>query len=81
MAEIEMERRPRRPVWPWLLVILVLAVVGVGAWLLLGQGRNTLEGDPGPDIQQTTEPGQPSTTAPGQGPADRDTVFSPPLAA
>jgi len=32
MAQIEIERKPQRGMWPILLVLLVVAVIAVGVW-------------------------------------------------
>lgn len=37
MAEIEMERRRRRSVWPWVAALVLVAVLVVGAWFLFAR--------------------------------------------
>ena len=64
MAEIEIERRPRRSGWTWFALLLVLAGVLVGAWLIMG-GGDGVETDTAPAAETTgvpeplTDPGTP----------------------
>lgn len=53
MAEIEIERRPRRSPWTWVALLLVLVAVAVGAWLVFGDGAESGEGYPA--AETTTE--------------------------
>lgn len=53
MAEIEIERRPRRTGWTWFALILVLAAVAVGAWLVFNGGVEG--GDAAPAAEQAPE--------------------------
>ncbi|MEX0890758.1 MAG: hypothetical protein WEB88_01220 [Gemmatimonadota bacterium] len=48
MAEIEMERRPRRPLWPWLVLVVLLIAAGVGGWLYRQEVFPGLGGDDPP---------------------------------
>ncbi len=47
MAEIGIERRPRRKLWPWLLalVLIVVAVVAFWAWYSGGLGTKPAPAD------------------------------------
>jgi hypothetical protein len=47
MAEIEIERRPRRSGWTWVALLLVLVGVAIGAWLILGSDT---------DIERNVQP-------------------------
>lgn len=60
MAEIEIERRPRRSAWTWVALLLVLIAVGIGLWLVFGNGGEV--GSP-PAAETTAEP----LTAPAPG--------------
>lgn len=53
MAEIEIERRPRRSGWKWLLLALILVAVAVGAWFAFQDGG--IMSDARPATEQTTE--------------------------
>lgn len=53
MAEIEIERRPRRTGWTWLALLLVLVGVAIGAWLVFGNGIDT-SADARPAAETTT---------------------------
>ena len=53
MAEIEIERRPRRHALTWVALLLVLAAVGVGAWLVFS--GDTDRGSAAPTAETTTE--------------------------
>lgn len=54
MAEIEIERRPRRNGWTWFALLLVLAGVAIGAWLIFGNGIDT-SADARPAAETTSE--------------------------
>ena len=53
MAEIEIERRPRRSPWTWVALLLVLAAVAVGAWLVFDGGVEG--GDAAPAAERTED--------------------------
>lgn len=53
MAEIEIERRPRRSPWTWVALLLVLIAVGIGVWLVFGNGG---EIGRAPAAEATVEP-------------------------
>lgn len=55
MAEIEIERRPRRNGWTWFALLLVLGGVAIGAWLVFGNGVDT-RADAPPAAETTSEP-------------------------
>ncbi|HUH13820.1 MAG TPA: hypothetical protein VMK65_11950 [Longimicrobiales bacterium] len=55
MADITIERKPKRRVWPLLHVLLVLAL-GAAAWWLFGGGQETFAGDQR-DVPAATEEG------------------------
>lgn len=59
MAEIEIERRPRRSGWTWIALLLVLAGVAIGAWLVFGGGIDT-----SPDARPAAETMAPEDTRP-----------------
>ena len=71
MAEIEIERRPRRNPWTWIALILVLAAVAVGAWMVFGGGNvESGSGMPANEIQveepviEPATPVEPETETP-----------------
>lgn len=55
MAEIEIERRPRRSGWTWVALLLVLAGVAVGVWLVFGSDTTRTESPPAAEV--APEPG------------------------
>lgn len=63
MAEIEIERRRSRNLWPWVLIALLVAALAVGAWWFLLGGADTVNAPPATD---TTPIGAPAA------PMDRD---------
>lgn len=67
MAEIEIERRPRRNAWTWVALLLVLVAVAVGAWLVFGDGVESGDGLPAAETtieEPFGEPVEPIETAP-----------------
>lgn len=62
MAEIEIERRPRRNGWKWVILVVVIAALAVAAWLVL-QG-DVFPGTSSPAAEETSETytAPPSTT-------------------
>lgn len=88
MAEIEIERRPRRNGWTWFALLLVLAGVAIGAWLVFGNGVDT-RADAPPAAETTTgepvrepigpldEPRAPTVSDPGE-PAEEGTTTTRP---
>ncbi|GAA4378087.1 hypothetical protein [Hymenobacter koreensis] len=64
MADINIQRK-KKSVSPWLLILLVLALLGLGAWYLLSR-------DPGPDQPVPTAPAPAAST-----PADTAAVADP----
>lgn len=46
MAEIDIERRPRKNTWTWIALALVLIGVAIGAWLVFGTDDVTVRTDP-----------------------------------
>lgn len=65
MAEIEIERRPSRNLWPWVLIALLVAALAAGAWWFLLGGADTVNAPPATETTPTGE-----TAAP----IDRDPV-------
>lgn len=74
MAEITIERKPKRRVLPLLLILLVLALAAA-AWWLYGGGQESFAGDEGevpaateegyaPQLGEPERPGTPSTPPP-----------------
>jgi hypothetical protein len=78
MAEIEMERKPRRNTWIWIAAALLVAVIAVGAYLLYERGATGYEvapaaerpGEEAPYVEQPA-PDQPYVEPPG---TQRDTL-------
>lgn len=33
MAEIHVERKTKKPIWPWVLLIVIVLLVALGVWL------------------------------------------------
>jgi hypothetical protein len=56
MAEIEMERRPRRNAWIWVAAAVLILVLAVGAWLLFARGTSYDPLSPAADRTETTAP-------------------------
>lgn len=76
MAEIEIERRPRRNGWTWFALVLVLVGIAIGAWLIFGDGIGTAtDTAPAAEIETTIEQplNEPAGQAPSQpaGPVER----------
>jgi hypothetical protein len=73
MAEIEIERRPRRSPWTWVALLLVLIAVAVGAWLVFGNGVQSGDGLPAAEtsieepFQEPVEPVETAPAVPDQG--------------
>lgn len=67
MAEIEMERRPRRNIWIWVAAAVLILVLAVGAWLLYDRGMLGTETGPATDTPATTAPGPQPTNPHGDG--------------
>ena len=60
MAEIEMERRPKRGATKWIVLLLVIAAVAVAAWVLFGAGGALGMGsEPAAETPAATEPATP----------------------
>jgi len=57
MAEIEMERRPRRPLWPWLVLVVLLLAAGVGGFLYKQEVFPGLGGNDPPAAEAGQTPG------------------------
>lgn len=56
MAEIEMERKPRRNTWVWIAAALLVVVIAVGAYLLFARGATGYEVAPTAERPGATEP-------------------------
>lgn len=56
MAEIEMERRPRRSPWMWIVAAVLVLVLAVGAWLLFARGTTGYNVAPAANGPETTRP-------------------------
>jgi hypothetical protein len=71
MAEFDIERRPRRSAAPWIIGLLVLAAVAVGAWILLS-GGDEVERETVPAAETRGVPGPEADGLPGPAPATAD---------
>lgn len=69
MAEIEMERRPRRHLWRWVVIALVIVALGIGAWLLWGAQNGY--GNAPPAAETPAAPATGDVNAPASGAAVR----------
>ena len=65
MAEITIERKPKRRAWPLLILLLILALAAA-AWWLYGGGQETFAGEGPPAAEEGYAPqlGDPGRTAP-----------------
>jgi hypothetical protein len=64
MAEIEMERRPRRTPWIWLGIALLVIVLAVGAWFLWARGTTGVGTSPAAERPPVEDPITPPATDP-----------------
>jgi hypothetical protein len=65
MAEIEMERKPRRNVWVWVAAAVLVVVLAVGAWYLFAGDAAQFDTTPTAERPGATEPYE---TVPGEDP-------------
>jgi flagellar basal body-associated protein FliL len=71
MAEIEIERRPRRSGWRWVLIALVIAILAAAAWYFFMGGAEVVDAPPAAENPAPTyemdEPADagPATVVPG----------------
>ena len=65
MAEITIERKPKRRAWPLLLLLLILALAAA-AWWLYGGGQETFTGEGAPATEEGYAPqlGEPAPVEP-----------------
>jgi hypothetical protein len=75
MAEIQMERKPRRPVWIWVVAALAVVVIAVGAWLYFANGA-AFDTAPAAERPGAAEPAQEQSYRYDE-PATRDPLPTP----
>lgn len=65
MAEIHIEKKSGNP-WPWIIAIIVVIVLAVGAFFIFADEttRHEVFGDPDPIEQRETPPQQPQPGTP-----------------
>lgn len=75
MAEIEMERRPKRRGWAWVLLVVAIVALGVGAWYVFGRNGGGMDAGTEPPVETRQGPPPPTQRS---APA-RDSIRVPPL--
>ena len=53
MAEIMVERRPKKSPWRWLVLLAVVVLLGASGWYFLaGPGQGALDRDDGVELEE-----------------------------
>lgn len=61
MAEIHVERKTKKPVWPWVLLLVIVLLVALGWWLF--NGNNVEQMPEGAEINSIEQPAPENATA------------------